>query len=152
MNLEQMEYIKEVARTQSISLAAQNLHVSQAAISQSISLLEKELGIILFKRSRLGTTPTDEGRKIIKTAMEIVSKVDEIRDEAKSTTVSYTGELKIAAIPSLFMTLLPRTLSMFKNEFPQVKVLITEMGGKEIIEEVNKYKIDLGLIVLNEET
>ncbi|MFJ8527537.1 LysR family transcriptional regulator [Bacillus sp. NPDC094106] len=74
MNLEQMEYIKEISRTQSISLAAKNLHVSQAAVSQSISLLERELGVKLFIRSRLGTTPTKEGKNIIRKALEIIKR------------------------------------------------------------------------------
>ena len=152
MNLEQMEYVKEVSRTQSISLAAQNLHVSQAAVSQSIALLEKELGVKLFVRSRLGTTPTEEGKNIIRKALEIIKKVEELKGEAQSLTSLYTGELKIAAIPSLFMTLLPKTLSMFKTDCPHVKVSIEEMGGNEIIKDVKQHKIDLGLIILNEQS
>lgn len=152
MNLEQMEYIKEILKTQSISLAAQNLHVSQAAVSQSISLLEKELGIKLFIRSRSGTAPTEEGRNIIKKALEITRKVEEIKGEAQFLTSVYTGELNIAAIPSLFMTLLPKTLSAFKNDYPQVEIMIKEMGGKEIIEDVKRHKVDLGLVILNEQS
>ena len=59
MNFEQLEYIKEVIETKSMSIAAENLHVTQSAISQSISLLEKEFGVQLFKRSRNGTIPTE---------------------------------------------------------------------------------------------
>lgn len=151
MNLEQMEYISEVSKTSSISLAAQNLHVSQAAISQSISLLEKEIGIIIFKRSRFGTTPTDEGKFVIKTANEILNKVNEIRDEGKFLNSSYTGELNIASIPSLFITLLPQTLAKFKKDFPKVKISIKEMGGREIIDEISKNRIDLGLTILTDE-
>ncbi|WP_026580789.1 LysR family transcriptional regulator [Bacillus sp. J33] len=152
MNLEQMEYITEVSKTQSISLAAQNLHVSQAAVSQSISLLEKELGLKLFTRSRLGTIPTDEGNIIIRKAFEIMKKMGEIKEEAKSITSLYTGELTIAAIPSLFLTLLPKTLSKFKKDCPHVTVSISEMGGKEIIDDIRQHKVDLGLIVLNKES
>lgn len=151
MNLEQLEYISEVSRASSISLAAQNLHVSQAAISRSISLLEKEIGIIIFKRSRFGTTPTDEGKFIIKTANEILNKVNEIRDEGKFLNSSYTGDLNIASIPSLFITLLPQTLSKFKKDFPKVRISIKEMGGREIIDEISKNKIDLGLTILTDE-
>src|SRR4051812_16809292 len=107
MNFEQLEYIKEVIETKSMSIAAENLHVSQSAISQSISLLEKEFGIQLFKRSRIGTFPTDEGKNIIKKLLEILKKTDELKEEVQSITSSFSGELKIATIPSIFMTFLP---------------------------------------------
>ena len=56
MNLEQLEYVVEIAKTQSFSAASEHLHVTQSAISQSIHRLEKELGLILFERSRQGPT------------------------------------------------------------------------------------------------
>ncbi|MDF1964696.1 LysR family transcriptional regulator [Priestia megaterium] len=151
MNLEQMQYIAEVDRTHSISLAAENLHISQAAISQSIALLEKEIGVVIFKRSRLGTTSTNEGKQIIRIANEILNKVNEIRDEAMYLNSSYSGELVIASIPSLFITLLPQVLSKFKSDFPKVKLTIREVGSKEITEGVLKDEVDIGLVILSDE-
>lgn len=149
MNLEQMEYIKEIIQTKSISIAAQNLHVSQSAISQSILLLEKELGLRLFKRSRFGTTPTEEGKNIINKALKIVENIEKIKEEAQTLTSSFSGELKIAAIPSL-MTFLPKILSLYKKDFPQIKVTIMEMESKKVIEKVKQHTVDLGLTTLQE--
>ncbi|MGE7665210.1 LysR family transcriptional regulator [Ureibacillus composti] len=148
MNFEQLEYIKEVIETKSMSIAAKNLHVTQSAISQSISLLEKEFGVQLFKRSRNGTIPTDEGKTIIAKVLEILKKADELKEEVQSLTSSYIGELKIATVPSIFMTYLPKALAKFKKDFPQIKVTITEMDNKDVIEEVNQNKVDVGLIAL----
>ena len=147
MNLEQMEYIKEIIHTQSISIAAQNLHVSQSAVSQSISLLEKELGIQLFKRSRFGTVPTEEGRSIINKALKIVENMEKIKEEANTSTSTLNGELKIAAIPSL-MTFFPQILSHFKKDFPQIKVTIIEMESKKIIKRVKQHTVDLGFTTI----
>ncbi|MFY4776557.1 LysR family transcriptional regulator [Metabacillus sp. RGM 3146] len=147
MNLEQMEYIKEIIHTQSISIAAQNLHISQSAISQSIASLEKELGITLFIRSRFGTTPAEEGKSIINKALKIVENMEKIKEEAQTFSSSYTGELNIAAIPSL-MTFLPKVLSLFKKDFPQVKVTIIEMESRSIIEKVKQQAVHLGLATI----
>jgi DNA-binding transcriptional LysR family regulator len=147
MNLEQMEYIKEIIHTQSISIAAQNLHVSQSAVSQSISSLEKELGIRLFKRSRFGTTPTEEGKNIINKALKIVEHIEKIKEEAQTLTSSFKGELKIASIPSL-MSFLPKILSLFKKDFPQIKVTIIEMESKKIMEKVKQHTVDLGFTTI----
>ncbi|WP_397538328.1 LysR family transcriptional regulator [Rummeliibacillus pycnus] len=143
MNLEQMEYIKEIIHTKSISIAAQNLHVSQSAISQSIALLEKELGIRLFKRSRFGTTPTEEAQTIIHKALLIAENIEKIKEDAQTITSSFKGELKIAAIPSL-MNYLPKILSLFKKDFPQIKVTVIEMESKRILENVKQHTLDLG--------
>ncbi|NIK71282.1 LysR family transcriptional regulator [Paenibacillus sp. BK720] len=149
MNIEQLEYVKEVFETNSMSLAAQNLHVSQSAISQSISLLEKEIGIPLFKRSRNGTVPTEDGRTIIKKVLEILMKVDEIKEEVQSITSVYKGELVIATIPSLSMTFLPKALASFKKDFPQIKVMVIELESRVVIDRIVHDKAHLGLISLN---
>ncbi|MGG0658391.1 LysR family transcriptional regulator [Rummeliibacillus pycnus] len=143
MNLEQMEYIKEIIHTQSMSIAAQNLHVSQSAISQSISLLEKELGIKLFKRSRFGTMPTEEGKSIVHNALKIVESIEKIKEDAQTITSTFKGELKIAAIPSL-MNFLPKTLTLFKKDYPQIKVTIIEMESKNILKNIKEHSLDMG--------
>ena len=148
MNFEQLEYLKEVLETKSMSIAAKNLHVTQSAISQSISLLEKEFGVQLFKRSRNGTIPTEEGKNIIAKVLEILMKTEELKEEIQSLTATFNGELKIATVPSIFMTYLPKALSKFHKDFPQIKVTIMEMDNEEVIEEVNQKKVDLGLIAL----
>jgi DNA-binding transcriptional LysR family regulator len=148
MNFEQLEYIKEVIDTKSMSIAANNLHVSQSAISQSISLLEKEFGVQIFKRSRLGTIPTEEGKTIIKKIMEILKKADELREEVHSLTSTYNGELHVATSPSIFMAFLPKALARFREDYPQINVMIKEMESQEIMKEVEQKKADLGLITL----
>jgi len=149
MNFEQLEYLKEVLETKSMSIAAKNLHVTQSAISQSISLLEKEFGVQLFKRSRNGTIPTEEGKNILTKVLEILKKTEELKEEVQSLTSTFNGEIKIATVPSIFMTYLPKALFKFKKDFPQIKVTIIEMENNEVIEEVNHNRVDLGLILFN---
>ncbi|OOM80388.1 LysR family transcriptional regulator [Clostridium sp. BL-8] len=149
MNFEQMEYIKEIVNTKSISLAAQNLHISQSAISQSLFQLEKELEVKLFKRSRMGTIPTEDGRNIIRKALEIVRKVEEIKTESQIINSSLKGELKIAFSPSALAGFLPYALSSFKRDFPQIKINLIETYRNTIIEKINNNIIDLGFIPVN---
>lgn len=78
MNLEQLEYIVQVAKTGSFTKAAEHSHVTLSAISQSISMLESELGVSLFHRSRgLGAVPTPEGRALIVKAHEALVALQE---------------------------------------------------------------------------
>ncbi|OKP99514.1 LysR family transcriptional regulator [Paenibacillus sp. P46E] len=151
MNLEQIEYIVEVAKKGSFTKAAQDLHVTLSAISQSISLLETELGMTLFTRSRgLGAVPTIEGNQIIQKASEVLLKVNELKEEAKSCSNTLSGELKIATIPGP-MHLLVDVVSTFKEDYPQVKIEIFEKGPREILNDLEHSNIDIGLIVLAED-
>jgi DNA-binding transcriptional LysR family regulator len=148
MNLDQMIYIKAIVETKSMSLAAKKLYVSQSAISQSIASLERKIGIQLFKRSRFGTFPTEEGASIIKKVLEALKKMDEIDEEVQSVTSSYSGELRIATIPILFLTVLPKIIAAFKKDFPQINVTIIELESKDVIEKITLHEVDLGLIAL----
>lgn len=150
MNIEQLEYIVEISKTNSVSIASENLHVSQSAISQSISRIENELGVKIFNRSRMGSFPTDKGSKIIEKAFEILQKVEELKLEAKSQQVDLQGELKISIIPNMMM-LLFNTLSSFKKDHPHVNVELIEKGSGEVLEDLKENKVDLGLLTINDE-
>jgi len=150
MNIEQLEHVVEVAKMKSISLASENLRISQSGISRSISNLEKELGLKLFNRSKAGTILTDDGEKIVKLAVEIVSKLQELKEEAQVKTTSINGNLKISASPSVLMTILLKAIPLFKKEYPGVKLEITEKSAGEIIEDIRNNRIDIGLIPINE--
>jgi DNA-binding transcriptional LysR family regulator len=146
MNIEQLIYIVEVAKYNSLSIAAQNLHVTQSTISQSITNFEKELGIKILKRSRgHGAVPTDEGRIILKLAYEVQKKLEEIKETANLMNSTEVGDLKISSLPGL-MTFLVKAISAFRHDYPHVNLEVTEKSGNAVIEDVRQHKIDFGLI------
>ncbi|HEY2491921.1 MAG TPA: LysR family transcriptional regulator [Paenibacillus sp.] len=147
MNLEQYENIVEVAKIGSLTKAAQNRHITLSAISQSITLLEAELGVLIFTRSRgLKAVPTVEGKAIISKANEVLVKVNELKEEAQIYSNTLSGHLRIATIPGP-MHLLVKVISSFKGDFPNVKIEIFEKGPKEILDNVLHNEIDIGLVV-----
>lgn len=150
MNIEQLEYVVEVSKTQSISIASENLRISQSGISRSISNLEHELGIKIFNRSRLGTSLTADGEKILKTIYEVVSKIEQLKEEALLKTTSINGVLKISASPSILMSVLLKAIFIFKKNFPNVKLEIKEKSANEIIDDIRNNRTDIGLTIINE--
>lgn len=146
MNTVHLEYVVEVAKTKSLSIAAQNLSVTQSGISQAITNIEAELGFKIFERLRgHGAVPTDEGKQIIKLAYEILMKLQELKEKSRNYTMMGTGSLKLAATPG-FMSFMLQTLSIYKNKYPNVDVEIAENEAKDIIEDILNRKIDIGLI------
>ena len=146
MNIEQLEYIIKVAEKRSISTASESLHISQSGISMAITSLEKELGIKIFKRSRLGTLPTEEGKEIIQKAYDVMSKLEEIRDSAQMHYDTMEKELRLSSTQSLFLTILPKSLALFKKKYPNVNISLEEKGGRDVINDVLNHKIDIGLL------
>lgn len=146
MNVEQLLYIVEVAKYSSLSIAAQNLHVTQSTISQSITNFENELGIKILKRSRgHGAVPTDEGRIILKLAYEVQKKLEEIKETANILNSTEVGELKISSLPGL-MTFLVKAIAAFRQDYPHVNLEVSDKSGSAVIKDVRQHKTDIGLI------
>lgn len=144
MNLEQLEYVIEVDKQGTISKAAEKLYISHSAISQSISNLESELGLIIFKRSHSGSICTEEGKKVLKLAYEVINKVREIKEVGYNTSM-LKGTLKVSASSIFFTTLLPEILHSFKEAFPNVQLDISEDDVANIEKYVKNNEIDVGL-------
>ncbi|MCJ8014888.1 LysR family transcriptional regulator [Paenibacillus sp. KQZ6P-2] len=147
MHIEKLEYLVEVAKTGSISKAAQNLHVTISAVSQSISSLEEEWGVTVLKRSRTGAVPTAEGVVMIKKAIELLQKYDELKEAVQGYSDTVQGRLRLATIPGPIF-LLDQAVLDFKKQYPQVKIEIVEQGSQDIIDDILNDKCDLGFIIL----
>ena len=147
MNIDQIQYIVEIAKTQSLIAAANNLYITQSALSQSISNLEAELGVKIFTRSRNGTIPTANGKFVIKKAAEILTKLQEIKDEAQDCSDILNSELRIVSIP-IGMASLVRAISHFKQDYPYTKFHITQNNSTDILQNLRDNKADLGLLAI----
>ncbi|RKN85918.1 LysR family transcriptional regulator [Paenibacillus ginsengarvi] len=147
MNIEQLAYIVEVARVKSLSAASISLHVTQSAISQAITGLEKELGIKLFHRSRTETVPTAEGRAIIQKALEVTKLIGQIREEAQKRSGMISGRLRLGTLPAE-MNGLVRIVSSLKQDHPDVVIEVSEKGSADIMEDVRLGELDLGLVAM----
>src|SRR5699024_11082331 len=149
MNLEQLAYIVEVAETESLSVASENIHVTQSALSQSITNLEKKLGIKIFQRSRTGTITTEAGGKVIQKAIEIHGKMEEQKIEAKADRYGESEKLRLGTNPSSLMYL-PKTLASFKKDYPSIQMEIAERCSQTIIDDIAEDKLDIGLVGLSQ--
>ena len=150
MNLEQIEYIIEVTKAGSLSKAANHLDITIPAISQSISNLEAELGIKLFHRSHLGASPTAEGQNIIDIANSVLSQIQLLKKAAMEYSNPQTNELRIASSPGL-TSLIVDTLVNIKEDYPQLKLSITEKTISEIEADLQSNHIDVAIMILREE-
>ncbi|NLT94406.1 MAG: LysR family transcriptional regulator [Clostridia bacterium] len=150
MRLEQLYFLIEVYRCQSISLASERAHISQPALSTSISKLESELGVPLLKRTNQGVFPTEIGEMIIQKAIKIAEIIEDIKEIAKMNSLDFCGDLSIAAEAGVNISLMPNVLVNFKKSFPRVNTFLKVGESNNILRDVNSGKADFGIIMKTE--
>ncbi|WP_088042638.1 LysR family transcriptional regulator [Bacillus sp. EAC] len=150
MNLLQLEYVIEVAKTKSIINAAENLHISPSGISKAITNLEMELQIKVFNRSRLGAELTDEGKFIVSKAHEILLKVEDISIFAHQNNNPEKVNISLAASTNA-MFIVPSTLVTYKKNYPYSQIEIFEKKPYAILNDALTDKIDFGITVFTDE-
>lgn len=149
MNIEQMEYIIEVAKCGSLTKAAENCHITVTGVSRAISLFEQEIGMRIFIRSRSGTTVTPEGQSIITKASRILKQIEELKSEAQSYREMNNAKLRISTIPGP-ISLLIDVITELKKEFPNSRIEIKENSTDAVIDDVKHERSDIGFFLLKE--
>ncbi len=140
MTLQQMLYVKIIAKTQSINKASQVLHLSQPALTKQLKLLENELGAILFERNQSGVRLTNEGVIFLNEAKKILNGVNSLSQQFSD---SKTKVLHIGALPSLSTYLLPNVLTSLQSLGYKTNLMVTNTSD-EIGRLFFERKIDAG--------
>lgn len=147
MRIEQLQYLTNIAKTGSIAITAERLHLSAQGISQSIKSLEEELGVLIFFRSRTGLQPTDIGEELIAKAQEVLNKLEEFKEITHDYSTGISGSLKISVVPALCRSVLPKTIAEYKKKFPKIQLEIQEIWlSSQIKKKILNNDSDLGFI------
>jgi DNA-binding transcriptional LysR family regulator len=145
VRIEQLEYLAEVARLGSFRRAAEELHISQPALSASVRSLERELGIDLLERGRHGATVSDSGREVLPHILTVLDSVDRLRQAAgeqhRSIRVIRVGTVNTATVP-----LLTPAIRQFRETHHATQVEIIGAQQDEIHRAILAGSIDLGLV------
>lgn len=151
MTLSQMNYILEIYRCGSMNKAAQNLFISQSAISTAIREMEEELGIRIFHRSNRGIALTDDGRELLTQITPIVEKSRKITRYYEERQASNRVKLSIAAQRYPFCAKAFVEFLHLLDE-PRIEVSLKEMEMSSVIDEVAQQTSDVGIIFVSDMT
>lgn len=147
MKLQQLRYIWEVAHHDlNVSATAQSLYTSQPGISKQIRLLEDELGVEIFSRSgKHLTRVTPAGETILKTAGEILRKVESIKQVAQEFSDEKKGSLSIATTHTQARYALPDTIQTFIDRYPEVSLHMHQGTPMQISELAADGTVDFAI-------
>lgn len=142
-----LHYFVAIAREQSISRAAQTLHVTQSTLSKQMMDLEAQLGKQLFIRGNRNITLTEEGYFLRNKAQEILELVESTESAFHSDAQSLAGEISISCGETVAMDKIAELFSRFHALHPDVTLRLHSGDADTVMERLDKGLADLGLVL-----
>lgn len=146
MELRVLKYFLTVAREQSISGAAEALHLSQPTLSRQLKELEEELGKPLFIRGARQITLTEEGMILRKRAEEILSLSEKAVEEVSHSGEDVSGNVYIGAGETDAFRYLARAIAQVQQKYPNIRFHISSGDTSDVMDDLDRGLIDFGLL------
>ena len=146
MELRVLQYFLAVAREQSISGAAEFLHLSQPTLSRQLKDLEEELGKQLFIRGNRKITLTEEGVLLRKRAGEILELVKKTEQEIALSDDTVAGDIYIGAGETDAIRVIAKAAQQLQRKYPEVRLHIASGDAADVVEKLDKGLIDFGVL------
>lgn len=146
MELDQMRYFLRVAGRGNFTRAAEDLGISQPALSRSIQKLEEELGQPVFQRKSRSVSLTDAGVLLQSRAQQVLTIIEDTK--AEITDDGQSGRVRVGAIPTIAPYFLPNFLCQFSLEFPKSMLIVQENTTDVLLKSCTQGEIDLAILAL----
>lgn len=146
LNLQLLEQFTALARTKNFTRAAEELHLSQSALSRAIQKLEDQLGQPVFERKPREVVLTELGELLLERAKHILQLMEDTFSELSEA--GRRGRIRLGAIPTIAPYFLPGLLSSFAKKHPDIAVIVQEDTTENLIKRCNHGEIDLAILAL----
>ena len=143
VKLELYRVFREVAEAGNISLAAENLYLSQSAVSQSVKQLEQQLGTRLFLRSPRGVTLTEDGRLLFEYVRSAMGLLETGEDKLQQSRTLQAGTLVIGASDTVTKTYLVSRLEAFHQNYPAIQIRILNGTSQMVLDYLHAGQVDI---------
>lgn len=138
----QLQTLVAVARAKSFSKAAEDLNVTQSAISQSIKNLETKIDVKLFKRSGKQIMLTQEGEKLFALAQNYLGQLRDTLEEINHEKNEMSGRVRIGTLTGIGKSWLAPELLEFAKEFPELVVTVTLGFQEDLVKDFESNRLD----------
>jgi LysR family hydrogen peroxide-inducible transcriptional activator len=126
MELRQLQYVIQIAAEKNFSRAAEKLHIAQPSLSQQLSKLEKEIGVLLFQRNTNSVEVTHAGHVFVEKALKVMDMIDQLKKEMDDISQIRKGKLIVGSLPITGSHILPLVLPIFQAKYPEIEVVLVE--------------------------
>jgi DNA-binding transcriptional LysR family regulator len=146
MQIDSFKVFCDLAETESFTKAAQINNVTQSAVSQQISSLERQFKSLLIERSKKKFRLTREGQVLYEYSKQIIQTYDSLHNRLQEIKDIISGTIRVATIYSIGLHDLPPYLKKFLKLFPTVNVHVEYRRANQVYEDVLGNVVDLGLV------
>ena len=147
MELRLLRYFLTVAKEQSFTKAAEQLHITQPTLSRQMAALEDELGITLFLRNGKRISLTDEGILLKRRALEILHLEEKTLEELKGKEDVVEGTITIGCGEFAAVEILARICKTYKEKYPLVQIALHTATADTVYEMMKKGLVDIALFL-----
>jgi DNA-binding transcriptional LysR family regulator len=145
-DLSALDVVVSVARRGSMSAAAREQNLSQQAISSRVHAVERELGVVLFRRSPTGTELTPEGIAVLEWASGLLDAAERFSAGIDSLLGSKRASVTVAASMTVAEYLIPSWALALRRLLPETRIRVQPMNSADVITEVLAGSVDLGFV------
>lgn len=138
--------LKAVVRSGSFAIAARDLGYTASAISQQISALEKETGLVLFEREAHGVRPTAAAHHLVDLGDRVLAALDDLDQHVQELAGGATGRLRLGSFPTAGVRLVPSALSAFVESHPRARIQLEEGEPEELVAALGDGDLDVALV------
>jgi LysR family nitrogen assimilation transcriptional regulator len=147
MELRQIRYFLEVAKSGSFNEAASRLRISQSSLSRRVRDLETELGTRLLDRDTRGARPTNAGLTFLARATALMRDLDIARDEVMAHSAMPRGEVTIGTSSTFSRTLLGDVAEAFDADYPRIRLHFVIGAQYALYEAIGAGRVDLAVMI-----
>jgi DNA-binding transcriptional LysR family regulator len=146
MQIESLKVFCDLTETESFTKAAQINGVTQSAVSQTISSLERQFKSLLIERSKKNFRLTAEGEVLYDYSKQILQTYDALHSKLQEIKEIISGNIRVATIYSIGLHILPPYIKKFLKSYPTVNVHVEYRRPDQVYEDVLGNVVDLGLV------
>jgi len=149
VEIRQLEYFAAIARHRNFGRAAEELYVTQSALSQQIRRLEDELGLQLLRRTRTGADLTPAGTDLLEHAQVVLAELARARARMDDHAGLRRGAVRLATTPADALRL-PEALATFHRVHPGIQIALRQGPQAEVVDLVRRGVVDLAVVSLSQ--
>lgn len=146
LDIARLRVLVAVARTGSVTAAAEALHYAQPSVSHHLAKLEAEAGVPLVQRVGRGIQLTGAGRLLVERAEEILGQVKSVHAELAAHAGLRAGRIRLAAFPSALATLVPDAAARLARDHPDIELALTEAEPPAALAALRNGEVDAALV------
>ena len=146
MQIESLKVFCDLTETESFTKAAQINGVTQSAVSQTISSLERQFKSLLIERSKKNFRLTAEGEVLYEYSKQILQTYDALHSKLQEIKEIISGNIRVGTIYSIGLHVLPPYLKKFLKSYPTVNVHVEYQRANQVYEDVLGNVVDLGMV------